>query len=338
MLGLLQGEGLDAGLNMDKHSVSPSPAYLQSMLGCCLAVILTVLTCTDAHSAEATDAQAAAEPVPISVGIQLHQIVAIDQVKESFTAVISIKAAWQDDRLASDADDADLLTLNLNEFRSLVKEKGSRFPSVVVYNQQGMHQIINSLVTVAPDGNVSYLEYTTLTLQATNFDFRKFPFDQQQFEIHLDSLFPNDEYEFTTLDGYSGVGNNLGEEEWQITGFETQTSSSSAATGFPVSRFSLTFTAKRHILYYITKIFIPTTVIIIVSWLTFFLEDYTKRTDLAGRNLLLLIAFNFTISNQLPRPRLHDTYGCLFGINIHHYQPCHPHQRQTEAHGQPRQR
>jgi hypothetical protein len=92
------------------------------------------------------------------------------------------------------------------------------------------------------------------------------------------------------------MGDQLGEEEWDV--INTETSITTVGTN---SQFSLHFEADRKLTYYIVRIFIPLLLIIIVAWITFFLKDYTKRIDVTAGNLLLFIAFNFTISGDLPR-------------------------------------
>ena len=107
-------------------------------------------------------------------------------------------------------------------------------------------------------------------------------------------------YLFVPKQGYSEAGRQLGEEEWLVTSFDTNVAQAQVAQR-PVSRFNFHFQAERHLAYYIFRIFLPLFIILVVSWVVFFLKDYAKRIDIAGANLLLFIAFNFTISNDLPR-------------------------------------
>ena len=39
----------------------------------------------------------------------------------------------------------------------------------------------------------------------------------------------------------------------------------------------------------------------IISWVTFFLKDYTRRIEVAAGNVLLFIAFSFSLADNYPR-------------------------------------
>lgn len=145
------------------------------------------------------------------------------------------------------------------------------------------------------------MRVATITLQAPHFNFKHFPFDSQTFKIHLDSLLPESVYLFKDPINRSSISNELGEEEWRVTDFSSEIVHDNASTSFPASRLTVSFKAKRHSIYYILKVFIPLALIVLVSWFSFFLKDYAKRIDLTSSNLLIFIAFNFTIANELPK-------------------------------------
>lgn len=274
---------------LSQKSISPFSLYLLV-----LALFLS----------ESVFAQSSIEPSPteVKVGIDIHQIVEVNQKKKNFTAVISVRGAWNDPSLRyGEGNEQAIKTMDVRKFKQLLFEKGSTYPASNVYNQQGASQSQTDLITIRPNGDVSFLRVATITLQAPHFDFRHFPFDSQTFEIHLDSLLPESVYIFKDSIRRSSINNELGEEEWRVTDFSSQIVHDNESTSFPSSRLTVTFTAKRHNIYYILKVFIPLALILLVSWFSFFLKDYGKRIDLASSNLLIFIAFNFTIANELPK-------------------------------------
>jgi hypothetical protein len=238
------------------------------------------------------------EPTDVQVGVKLEQITDVDQVSENFSAVASIKMSWVDPKLGFRPDSCQCAfkVLTLPEFRLLVAKNGTKWPEFSILNQQGNRWIQNQNIVVFTDGNINYIERFTTILQAPDFDFRQYPFDTQEFFIRIVSLYPEEFYILQDLEGFSEVGEATGEEEWLITDFNTTADSLESN-----SRFSFRFLAQRHIDYYVLRIFAPILLIIFISWITFFLKDYDKRIDVGAGNLLLFIAFNFTISDALPR-------------------------------------
>jgi hypothetical protein len=240
---------------------------------------------------------------PVDIGLRMDQITGVDQRSKNFGVVASLLLKWQDPLLAFDPQSCKcrMKFFNGDAFAQFVESRDSDWPDYVLFNQQGNRWSQKRLATVYPDGRVSYLERFAVTLQASEFKFRKFPFDDQTFAIRIDLVEPAWDYTFRELEGFSEVGTRLGEEQWLLTGFDTRITTETDTTDFPTSRFTFRFHATRHLDYYLYRIFLPIMIIVLVSWFAFFLRDYGKRVDVAGANLLLFIAFNFTISNDLPR-------------------------------------
>ena len=53
--------------------------------------------------------------------------------------------------------------------------------------------------------------------------------------------------------------------------------------------------------YYIFRVFIPILLIIGISYITFFLKDFTRRIQVATGNVLLFIAFSWSLAEDYPR-------------------------------------
>jgi len=185
---------------------------------------------------------------------------------------------------------------SINQF---IQEYGSTFPEFTIFNQQGNRWTQNQIIVVDSNGTAKYFERFWVKLQAPDFDFRRYPLDRQDFYLRLDSLYPEEYYLYENWPEKTEIGKQLGEEEWYITASDTNVSSIDIQGNN--SRFSFHFQARRHLLYYIFRIYLPISIIILISWVTLFLKDYQKRIDIAGANLLLFIAFNFTIGSDLPR-------------------------------------
>jgi hypothetical protein len=156
------------------------------------------------------------------------------------------------------------------------------------------------LAVIHQDGRATYFERFSTDLQV-DFDFRRYPFDAQEFAVRVDAIYPESYYYFTDLEGYSEIGAEHGEDEFNIGEFETEVTSEQASTLFSTSRFTFSFGGPRHLDYYILQIFLPILLISAVSWVTFFLRDYTRRIEVASANLLLFIAFSFSLADNYPR-------------------------------------
>lgn len=246
---------------------------------------------------------APAEPLEVGVGVTVTQITSVDQKAENFGVVARIRMMWHDPALAFDATAAghDYKTLSAAEFLKMAREKGLIIPATTIENQQTRSFEKAAKVTWFADGTAQFTSEVITTLQAPDFDFRAFPFDRQKFYVRILANAPEDFLRFTALPDASGMGKKLGEEEWVVRRVWTEIDEVPGLTGLPSARFSMGFEANRHLHYYWARMFIPLILLMTVTWANLFIEDYRRRIDIAGANLLAFIAFNFTVAGDLPR-------------------------------------
>jgi hypothetical protein len=239
------------------------------------------------------------EPIVVKVGFQLDQITGVDQKSENFGVVGNIWMEWTDPELAFSPDECNCNFKLYREIDDFVEAEGTRWPEFTLFNQQERRWTQNLLIRVNPDGTTTYFERFWVTLQAPDFNFREYPFDEQQFFVRIDSIYPETAYVYEPWEEKTAIGSQLGEEEWYITEYNTTVDQVNLTN--VNSRYSFGYLAQRHLEFYILRILIPIGIIIVLTYIPFLLRDYGKRADIASANLLLFIAFNFTIANDLPR-------------------------------------
>ncbi len=198
-------------------------------------------------------------PIPVSLGVKLQQITTVEQKAENYGAQVALRMEWQDPVLAYDPDKCQCSEklYSTDSFKDFISAIKSRWPEFTLYNQQDNRWTQNKVVTVYPDGRAVYLERFTTTFQAPDFNFRRFPFDEQQFFIRVDGIYPEEAYVWVDNPQYTEVGTQLGEEEWYVTSSDTEVSTETISTKRPTSRYSFRFVARRHLSYYIFRFFVP---------------------------------------------------------------------------------
>ncbi len=160
--------------------------------------------------------------IPVGVGVKLQQIVNIDQPNEIMNVVGTLRLEWTDPVLAFNPDSCNCSsrTYTENSYNKFLDDVKGSWPDFTFFNQQGNRWSQNRLIQVDSSGHVVYLERFSTNLQV-DFDWTAFPFDEQDFYITVDMLFPEEQYVFSPTEGFCEIDPNHGEDEFILTEFDT---------------------------------------------------------------------------------------------------------------------
>jgi len=144
-------------------------------------------------------------------------------------------------------------------------------------------------------------------------DFRNFPFDSQQFEV---DIFLSETRPINLLleEEDFGAYGSLSIPGWKISKETVIPLDLNLAIGERPT-FSITFIGKRKSGYYLLKVILPILLIVMMSWTVFWVDPTKNDAQLtvSATSMLSLVAFLFTISNQIPK------IGYLTNLDIFSY-------------------
>ena len=296
-----QSEGADTELILyiDGSPIMPIPEEYNYRL------ILGINALSGLHDVvEETGQSVVRDSSDVNIGLSIDQIVNVDQQSETFSVVASLQLIWLEPELAFSPNSCNcsVKKMALDELISLASKNRLVLPVFTIFNQQGNRWSQNEIVFIESSGKITYQERFTATLQAPDFDFQDYPFDRQLFKVRVDLNIPTEIFTFKEIDNPAEpLGDELGEEEWTVIKHYSTIEKIPFGTNLEKSRFTRTIEVRRHLNFYLFRIFIPLFLIISISWVIFFLKDYGRQLEVASGNLLVFVAFNFAISNDVPR-------------------------------------
>ncbi|KAI5706031.1 hypothetical protein M8J75_004220 [Diaphorina citri] len=200
------------------------------------------------------------EPTQVYARIYVYFLGSIEAQHLHFTAHILMRYRWVDPRLAHNAKENYLGEINLRDrvwtpHLYLVNEHDSRIMG------SGRQDI---LISVQPDGTVLYSTRLKVTLLCL-MNLKKFPFDEQECPLVLESWTYNTTGNYSSLTVYFGLEREVG--------------------------------------HYIMDYYMPSIMLVVVSWVSFWLDPNAipGRTTLGTATMLTFITLSRNTGSSLPK-------------------------------------
>uniref|UniRef100_A0A670Y6V0 Gamma-aminobutyric acid receptor subunit pi n=1 Tax=Pseudonaja textilis TaxID=8673 RepID=A0A670Y6V0_PSETE len=225
------------------------------------------------------------KPVTIAMTLDVASISSISESDMDYTATIYLRQRWTDPRLVFQGNRSFTLDARLVKYlwvpdTYIVESKKSFLHEVTVENR---------LIRLFSNGTVLYALRITTTV-ACNMDLSKYPLDTQTCKLQMESWgYDENDVCFMWLRGNDSVHGleNLRLSQYTVEHFYTLVTRSHQETGI-YPRLVLQFELKRNILYFILETYVPSSLLVILSWVSFWitLDSVPARTCIGVTTVL----------------------------------------------------
>ncbi|XP_015512330.1 glycine receptor alpha 1 isoform X2 [Neodiprion pinetum] len=239
-------------------------------------------------------------PAIVRVNLFVRSIATISDIKMEYSVQLTFREQWLDERLKFNDFGGRLKYLTLTEANRVW------MPDLFFSNEKEghFHNIImpNVYIRIFPYGSVLYSIRISLTLSCP-MDLKLYPLDRQICSLRMASYgWTTDDLVFLWKDGDPvQVVKNLHLPRFTLEKFLTDYCNSKTNTGeYSCLKVDLLF--KREFSYYLIQIYIPCCMLVIVSWVSFWLDQSAvpARVSLGVTTLLTMATQTSGINASLP--------------------------------------
>ncbi|KAH9395381.1 Glycine receptor subunit alpha-3 [Tyrophagus putrescentiae] len=241
------------------------------------------------------------KPVKVQVNMLVRNIQEIDDVANQYKLQLTFRQKWTDDRLKFNSFNGQIKYINLVNGHYQIWKPDTFFKN----EREGhFHNMLtpNQLVRVYPDGTVLYSVRVSLVLFCP-MNLRYYPADRQVCQIELANGFTAEDVEYLWNENDPVlVTTDLYLPRFTLTKYGTDYCTSTTGTG-KYSCLRVSFFLKREISYYLMTIYIPCLMLVLVSWVGFWIDikkDLTVRTIIVLSSLLTMTCLVSYMSNSMP--------------------------------------
>jgi hypothetical protein len=267
----------------------------------CFAILCLICCCVLTTQAQTTNnltlPRKGEQPVEVKIGLFILDLTEVNTTSQEFTANISLVASWQDDRLKFDAKGNDT-------YREKKLEEVWH-PKLGFLNQKEITATLPEKVFVTSSGEVIYLQRYIGTF-SQQLQLKDFPFDRQQLRLKLISgsylaqqlkLVQDRQLAATEPRHMFSI------PDWTVRKISSKLYEEELVKTRPVRSFyELTVEVERKPTYYLMNIVVPIVLIVIMSWVVFWMgaETTEVKYQLSMTAMLTIIAIRFVVNDLLP--------------------------------------
>ncbi|XP_069055437.1 gamma-aminobutyric acid receptor subunit pi [Pleurodeles waltl] len=240
------------------------------------------------------------KPVVVKVSLAVASIDAISEANMDYTATIFLRQRWTDERLVFEGNksfslDARLVQLLWVPDTYIVDSKKSFLHDITVENR---------LIRLFANGTVLYAIRITTTVSC-KMDLAKYPMDKQTCQLQLESWgYTMDDLAYSWLRGNDSVSgmDSLRLSQYTVERYYNLITTGRYETAGEYPRLVLCFELRRNILYFILETYIPSTLLVVLSWVSFWLSmaSVPARTCIGVTTVLSMTTLMMGSRSSLP--------------------------------------